>query len=70
MNQSTIDRLVPAVRKDFEQFTRPQHRNLLAMRETVETIPAQFKRRLMISMVRPGPFIWWSGLGQQRGPDG
>ena len=48
MNQSTIDRLAPAVRKDFEQFTRPQHRSLLTAHETIETIPAQFKRRLAV----------------------
>src|SRR4029079_13015395 len=52
MNQSTIDRLAPAVRKDFEQFTRPQHRDMLAMRETAETIPAQFKRRLAVKALK------------------
>src|SRR4029078_198231 len=58
MNQSTIDRLAPAVRKDFEQFTRPQHRDMLAMRETAETIPAQFKRRLAVKALKQP----WDGL--------
>ena len=58
MNQSTIDRLAPAVRKDFEQFTRPQHRDLLTAREAVETIPAQFKRRLAVKALKQP----WEGL--------
>jgi hypothetical protein len=58
MNQSTIDRLAPAVRKDFEQFTRSQHRALLAMHEKVGTIPAQFKRRLAVKALKQP----WDGL--------
>jgi len=58
MNQSTIDRLAPAVRKDFEQFTRLQHRSLLTAHETIETIPAQFKRRLAVKALKQP----WDGL--------
>jgi hypothetical protein len=58
MNQSTIDRLTPAVRKDFEQFTRSQHRELLIAHETVETIPALFKRRLAVTALKRS----WDGL--------
>src|ERR1041384_5817851 len=58
MNQSTIDRLAPAVRKDFEQLTRPQPRSLLTAHETIETIPAQFKRRLAVKALKQP----WDGL--------
>lgn len=52
MNQSTIDRLPPAVRKDFGQFTRPRHHSLLIAHETVETIPPQSKRRLAVKALK------------------
>ena len=58
MSQSVIDRLAPAVRKDFEQFTRTSHRTLHAAHETVETIPAQFKRRLALTALKQP----WDGL--------
>ena len=58
MHQSVIDRLAPLVRKDFERLTRSQHRTLLIEREKIETIPAQFKRRLAVNALKQP----WDGL--------
>ena len=58
MRQSVLDRLAPAVRKDFEQLTGSHHTDLLTAREAVEAVPAQFKRRLAVkALKRP-----WDGL--------
>lgn len=58
MRQSALDRLAPTVRKDFEQLTGLRHRDLRAEHETVEKIPAQFKRRLVIETLKQP----WDGL--------
>ena len=58
MRYSMIDRLAPAVRKDFEQLTGSRHRDLLTEREAIETIPAQFKRRLVVKALKQP----WDGL--------
>ena len=58
IRQSALDRLAPIVRKDFEQLTGSRHRDFLAAHETVEKIPAQFKRRLAVTaLIQP-----WEGL--------
>ncbi len=58
MRQSALDRLTPTVRKDFEQLTGSRHSDLQAEHETVEKIPAQFKRRLAIETLKQP----WDGL--------
>ena len=58
IHQSVLDRLAPAVRKDFERLTGSRHRDLLAAHETVEKIPAQFKRRLAVKALKQP----WDGL--------
>ena len=58
MRRSVLDRLAPAVRKDFEQLTGSHHADLLTAHEAVETIPAQFKRRLVIKALKQP----WDGL--------
>lgn len=58
MRQSALDRLAPTVRKDFEQLTGLRHRDLRAEHETVEKIPAQFKRRFVIETLKQP----WDGL--------
>lgn len=58
MRQSVLDRLAPAVRKDFEQLTGSHHTDLLTAHESVETIPAQFKRRLVVKALKQP----WDGL--------
>ena len=58
MRQSALDRLTSTVRKDFEQLTGSRHRDLRAEHETVEKIPAQFKRRLAIETLKQP----WDGL--------
>lgn len=58
MRQSALDRLTPTVRKDFEQLTGSRHRDLRAEHATVEKIPAQFKRRLVIETLKQP----WDGL--------
>ena len=57
-HQSVLDRLAPAVRKDFERLTGSRHRDLLVAHETVEKIPAQFKRRVAIKALKQP----WDGL--------
>ncbi len=58
MHQSVLDRLAPAVRKDFERLTGSHHRDLFTAHEAVETVPAQFKRRLVVkALTQP-----WDGL--------
>ena len=56
--QSVLDQLTPTVRKDFEQLTGLRHRDLLAAHKTVEKVPAQFKRRLIVSALKQP----WDGL--------
>ncbi|MBU6480414.1 MAG: hypothetical protein KGS09_07720 [Nitrospirae bacterium] len=58
MRQSVIDRLAPAVRKDFERLTGSHHTDLLTAHKAVETIPAQFKRRLVVKALKQP----WDGL--------
>jgi hypothetical protein len=58
IHQSVLDRLAPAVRKDFEQLTGSHHTDLIAAHETVETIPARFKRRLVVKALKQP----WDGL--------
>jgi len=58
MRQSVLDRVAPAVRKDFEQLTGSHHRDLLTAHEAVETIQAQFKRRLVIKALKQP----WDGM--------
>ena len=58
MRQSALDRLAPTLRNDFEQLTGLRHRDLRAEHETVEKIPAQFKRRLVIETLKQP----WDGL--------
>jgi hypothetical protein len=58
MRQSVLDRLAPAVRKDFERLTGSHHTDLLTAHEAVETIPAQFKRRLVVKALKQP----WDGL--------
>lgn len=58
VRQSALDRLTPTVRKDFEQLTGSRHSDLQAEHETVEKIPAQFKRRLAIETLKQP----WDGL--------
>jgi hypothetical protein len=53
-----LDRLAPAVRKDFERLAGSRHTDLLAAHETVETIPARFKRRLVLRALKQP----WDGL--------
>jgi hypothetical protein len=57
-HQSVLDQLTPTVRKYFEQLTGLRHRDLLAAHETVEKVPAQFKRRLIVSALKQP----WDGL--------
>lgn len=58
MRQSVLDRVAPAVRKDFERLTGSHHRELLTAHEAVKTVPAQFKRRLVVkALTQP-----WDGL--------
>ncbi|HSL05359.1 MAG TPA: hypothetical protein VK901_17665, partial [Nitrospiraceae bacterium] len=58
MRQSVLDRLATTVRKDFEQLTGSRHRDLLVAHETVEGIPAQFKRRVAVKALKQP----WDGL--------
>ena len=58
MRQSVLDRLAPAVRKDFEQLTGSHHTDLLTAHKAVEKIPAQFKRRLAVKALKQP----WDGL--------
>jgi len=58
MRHSVIDRLAPAVRKDFEQLTGSHHTDLITAHETIETVPAQFKRRLVVKALKQP----WDGL--------
>ena len=58
MRQSALDRLALTVRKAFEQLTGSHHRDLLAAHETVEKIPAQFKRRMVVKALKQP----WDGL--------
>ncbi len=58
MRQSVLDRLAPAVRKDFEQLTGSHHTDLLTAHKAVEKIPAQFKRRLVVKALKQP----WDGL--------
>lgn len=58
MRQSVLERLAPGVRKDFEQLTGSHHRNLITAHEAVEKIPAQFKRRLVVTALKQP----WDGL--------
>lgn len=58
LRQSVLDRLAPTVRKDFERLTGPNHRNLITAHETVEKIPAQFKRRAAVTALKHP----WDGL--------
>lgn len=58
MRQSVLDRLAPVVRKDFERLTGSHHSGLLTAHKSAETVPAQFKRRLVIkALTQP-----WDGL--------
>jgi hypothetical protein len=58
IRQSALDRLSPSVRKDFEQLTGSHLRNLITVHKTIETTPAQFKRRLVVAaLAQP-----WDGL--------
>ncbi|RPH79488.1 MAG: hypothetical protein EHM80_07710, partial [Nitrospiraceae bacterium] len=58
IRQSMLARLTPTVRKDLERLTRSRHRDFLAAHETVEKIPAQFKRRLAVKALKQP----WDGL--------
>ncbi len=58
IRQSMLDRLAPTVRKDFEQLTGIHHRDLLAAHETVEKVPARFKRRMVTKALKQP----WDGL--------
>ncbi len=58
IRQSVLDRLAPAVRKDFEQLTGSHHTDLLTAHKAVEKIPAQFKRRLAVKALKQP----WDGL--------
>ena len=58
LRQSVLDRLTPAVRKDFERLTGAYHTGLLTAHETVEMIPAQFKRRMIVKALKQP----WDGL--------
>lgn len=58
IRQSALDRLAPTVRKDFEQLAGLRHRDLLTAHETVEKVPAQFKRRLIVEALKQP----WGGL--------
>jgi hypothetical protein len=58
MREPALDRLAPAVRKDFEQLAGSRHTDFFAAHETVETIPARFKRRLVLKALKQP----WDGL--------
>jgi hypothetical protein len=58
LRQSVLDRLAPAVRKDFERLSGSHHTDLLTAHEAVETIPARFKRRLVVTALKQP----WDGL--------
>jgi hypothetical protein len=58
VRQPVLDRLAPTVRQDFERLTGSRHIDLLAAHETVEKIPAQFKRRVAVKALKQP----WDGL--------
>jgi hypothetical protein len=58
VRQSAIDRLAPVVRNDFERLTGSHHMDLLTAHEGVETIPAQFKPRMVVNALKQP----WGGL--------
>jgi len=58
IRQSVLDRLGPTVRKDFEQLAGSHHTDLLTEHESVEKIPARFKRRLAVKALKQP----WDGL--------
>lgn len=58
IRQSALDRLAPVVRKDFERLAGSYHRDLITAHATVEKVPAQFKRRLVVEALKQP----WDGL--------
>src|SRR4029077_15264202 len=52
LRQSVLDRLLHAVTKNFEPLTGPYPTGLLNAHETVEMIPAQFKRRMIVKALK------------------
>ncbi len=58
MRDSVLERVGPPVRRDLERLAREPNKTILAAHEGIETVPAQFKRRLALnSLTQP-----WDGL--------
>jgi len=58
MRESVVERLAPAVRVDVDRLLPGSYAKILAAQESVEKVPARYKRRLTLdSLHRP-----WEGL--------
>jgi len=61
MRDSSLERLMPAVRPQFDRLIRQVRAN--AVRETMESVPARFKRRLVLDALQQP----WEGLANLEG---
>ncbi len=58
MRASVLERIIPPVRRDLERLASEPNKTILAAHGEVETVPAQFKRRLAIQTLKQP----WEGL--------
>jgi hypothetical protein len=58
MRESVMERLAPPIRKDLDRLAREVSVGLVEAHETVETVPARFKRRLVLDALKQP----WEGL--------
>lgn len=63
MRDSELERLAPAVRPEFDHLLGAPARNLIADAGAIETVPARFKRRLVLDGLREP----WEGLTDLEG---
>lgn len=58
MLESALERVVPPVRQELDRLTPDVQASLVAAHSTVETVPARYKRRLVIAALKQA----WEGL--------
>jgi len=63
MRDSVLERLTPAVRPEFDHMLEEAQRDAAAAAGAVETVPARFKRRLVLDALRQP----WDGLTDLEG---
>ncbi len=58
MRESVVERLAPSARNDFDRLLPGQYAKVTSAQESVASVPAQFKRRLVLDTLRRP----WEGL--------